>query len=169
MRQVVAHLIVDDQVDAAADVEVGQGCWGPIVSGGSDAHRKRTELERLGADALALERRVAVDLDAQDLVPELVAVFQAAKRDLKTSGVAQPDGRDGFKMRGVREEMDAMRRARKGRSAEEVGKDVARRAPLQKGLGDLGLASKLRAISGLGETTEGRTDLSHEEGKIKGE
>jgi hypothetical protein len=82
-----ADLVVDDDVDRAA---------------GAVALKLR-EIERLGHDALADERGVAVQQDGQ----HLAALARVVKSPLPGAGLALNHGIDGLEMTGIRREADA--------------------------------------------------------------
>ena len=102
-----ADLIVDDEVDRAARIE----------------RARLRQLERLGDDALARERRVAVDQHRQHLLAERVAAAILARAHR-----AFDDGIDDLEVRRIERERDvdvAARRAHVGRITLVV-LDVAR-------------------------------------------
>ena len=95
-----AEQIVDDDVDGAADVVAAE----------------RGQVEGLGEDALAGEGGVAVDDDGQRPAACRVAVACGLGVDagLLGAGAAHGDGVDGFKVAGVRDQVERDRSCRSG-------------------------------------------------------
>jgi hypothetical protein len=107
--------------------------------------RQPTEAERLGHDTLPRERRVAMQLNAEDAVAELaLSGGRLEERHLLATRDAQRDGVDGLEVRWVLEhlDLDVLVAVLQVVDCREVRYDVAARARCCLGV-ELGRAAHL--------------------------